>query len=133
MKNISANRIILTVIIAAVPPAASADSGEGIAFGILFGSLLYVNILWPIVVPMFFLKRAKKKVSLYAYSLCICGLLAWLLIYVLPQHLLRLRYPVLTNESIRVGALFVVLASVMTFLACLKIIPMLRTFNDTHD
>lgn len=133
MKHIPAGRTISTAIVALVPATVSADSGEGIAFAILFGTLLYANILWPIIVPVFFLGGAKKKVSLYIYSASACGLITWLLVYVLTKKLVEWRYPILTTEGLRVAALCFVLASTLTFITCLRIIPRLRTFNDAHD
>lgn len=115
------------------PAIAMADSGEGLIEVILFTMLVVLNVLWPIFLPMLFLRNAKKKVTFYVYALCICGTLALLSSYVLPHQIVRWLGPSVDLEGFRVIFFSMCVASALAFWIAFRIVPKLRAFNDARD
>lgn len=132
MQYIRTKILILTVIVVLVPSVTIADTG-GLLELWFVTSLVGANLFWPILLPIFFLRSAKKKLSLYAYSVIICGLIDGLLTYVLPRQLASWGYSEPTIESLRILAVGMVFGTVLAVFLSLRIIPRIREFNDTHD
>ena len=133
MRNKLARVLVAIGVTGLVPDVAFADRGEGLVEVILILVISLLNKIWPIVVPLFFLESAKKKISTYIYGVLICGGLAWSIVYGGPWLLGKWITVEQTVVTVRFYLAYIAIGTVLSFIASLKLIAMVREFNDQYD
>ena len=115
------------------PVVAQASTEEGLLEIVFIRLIQALSLVWPVVLPAFFVSRAKKKLSGYAYSVVLCAIAAGVSVFLAPSLLIGGLDLKLTIGSVRIYALLLFLAGAIAFILCLWAIPRIRTFNDAHD
>lgn len=110
-----------------------ADTGEGLIELLGIQALRILNLIWPFLLPLAFLSRAKKKISFYLYSLVTCGVSAWLLIYFLPQQVWSWLNLEITLKNLRIVLLYLIVATAIAVSLGIALSRFIREFNDSHD
>ncbi len=113
--------------------AETAEDAEALVYVVLIGVISFGNILWPAILPAFFLSSAKKKISFYILSVCVCGVLSWLLTYVLPRQLDSGLSLGSSMQNVRIVVLSIILGSAVAIFASVRVIPIVRDLNDSHN
>ena len=127
------NKALAILVIGLTPILAVADTGEGLIELLGIQVLRILNLVWPFLLPLGLLSRARKKFSFYLYSLITGGVSAWFLIYFLPQHVLSWINPEFTLKNLRIVLLYLFVATGIAVFFSVSLSKFIREFNDSHD
>ena len=133
MLSLQSNRALAILLFGLVPILAIADTGEGLIELLGIQVLRILNLIWPFLLPLGLLSRARKKFSFYLYSLVTCGVSAWFLIYFVPQQVSSWLDLELTLENLRIAFLYLLVATAIAVFLGISLSKCIREFNDSHD
>lgn len=127
------NKALAILVIGLTPILAVADTGEGLIELLGIQVLRILNLVWPFLLPLGLLSRARKKFSFYLYSLVTGGVSAWFFIYFLPQHVSSWLNPEFTLKNLRIVLLYLFVATGIAVFFSVSLSKFIREFNDSHD
>jgi hypothetical protein len=116
-----------------MPALAVADTGEGLIEFLGVKVVIIFNLIWPFLLPLALLSRARKKFSFYLYSLFTCGILSWFVVYFVPQQLSSWLDPELTLKNVRIALVYLLVATAIAVVLGASLSKYIREFNDSHD
>lgn len=126
-------KAIGVLLVGLLPVIVVADTGEGLIELLGMQVLRILNFLWPFLLPLGLLGRARKRLSFYFYSLVTSGVSVWFLIYFLPQQVLGWLDPEITVENLRIALAYRLVATSIAVAISLSASKYIRGFNDSHD